>query len=588
MDRLELLERIIDAFPLNVYAKDAEFRHVVWNQAVVDETDIDRDTALGATDFDLFDHDTATYFRSKDVECFAGREPLYVPATLAGDGRWAWTWKIPLLDESGRPTHLVAIHQDVTDMVAVQKKAAALDRNLRRIIENLDVGFFLLTSDGTILDGFTDSCRTLLGDRVAKGARLTDILGLSAADAGAFQLAVEQAFDDLMPEVVSRSLLTGDHLVGESTTVTITPTMVRSETGDPELLLFSVRDTTTLVAEAAANRHNQALLHILSNGDAFRRFVATVSHNLATARHQPERDRRTILHTLKGNLAQFGVASVAGLIHRIEDAPCITDAHLDQIAGSFAAFLDDNRKVLGDLVEGDDADPVHQIPESRLQQLEAIIGSAASVDEVRTQVGRWLTRTRWRPASTILRPLANGAARVAQRLEKEVTVEMAGADVLVDLDHARPVVDRLDHLVRNAVVHGIEHGYERVDKAPIGTVRLTCADHPTHWELAVEDDGRGIDPDRLARIAVERGVITDGELASMTELDQLELIYRPGFSTTAEATEVSGRGVGLTALADAVADMGGTIDVATTPRSGTRFTVTVPKPAATRSAPQAG
>jgi chemosensory pili system protein ChpA (sensor histidine kinase/response regulator) len=150
----------------------------------------------------------------------------------------------------------------------------------------------------------------------------------------------------------------------------------------------------------------------------------------------------------------------------------------------------------------------------------------------------------------------------------------------VELDNAviERITDPLLHLVQNAIVHGIEPEAEREahGKVPHGSLRVSAAQKGAAIVVEVADDGRGIDLDRVKDTALQAGLVTPEGLAGLGDLDILDFIFQPGFSTAPAVTISAGRGVGLDVVRTNVAQLGGEIDLATTPGEGTRFTLRVP------------
>jgi two-component system chemotaxis sensor kinase CheA len=172
------------------------------------------------------------------------------------------------------------------------------------------------------------------------------------------------------------------------------------------------------------------------------------------------------------------------------------------------------------------------------------------------------------------------AARVgsiaARTLGRNVEIEIEGADVRLDKSVADAISDPLLHLLRNAVSHGIESAEERLaqGKPESGTVRIEAVSEGSRVCLRVADDGRGIDPELVARVAVERGLIEDG--TGLTKHESLRMIFRPGFSTANLVSDVSGRGVGLDVVEKAIEQVGGELRVSSEPGTGTTFEMVLP------------
>lgn len=193
------------------------------------------------------------------------------------------------------------------------------------------------------------------------------------------------------------------------------------------------------------------------------------------------------------------------------------------------------------------------------------------------QLEEQLIKLRLVPLSDLLHGAAARAGRVAARqLAKDIEFEIIGGSVGIDKSLADVVAEPLIHLVRNAVSHGIESPEERVaaGKAANGSVRLRGFSEGSRIHISVSDDGRGIDLNRVAAAAMREGII--GEPQDLTQDQCLRLIFRPGFSTAAEASDLSGRGIGLEIVDRAMEQSGGEVRLATEAGKGTTFTMMIP------------
>lgn len=183
---------------------------------------------------------------------------------------------------------------------------------------------------------------------------------------------------------------------------------------------------------------------------------------------------------------------------------------------------------------------------------------------------------RMQPLMPVLERAAR-AARIAARVAgKEIELEVVGGDVRVDRALAEQVGEPLLHLLRNAIDHGIETAEERraAGKPARGRVRLEVSAEGSRVRVRVADDGRGIDRERVARVAVAQGLLEAG--APITDEHALRLIFRPGFSTAGRISDVSGRGVGLDVVEHALERAGGELRVRTASGEGTTFELRVP------------
>ncbi len=163
-----------------------------------------------------------------------------------------------------------------------------------------------------------------------------------------------------------------------------------------------------------------------------------------------------------------------------------------------------------------------------------------------------------------------------RELNKDVRLEVSGADTELDKLIVEDLIDPLMHIVRNAVDHAIEPLDERLaaGKPPQGTVRIDAFQRGNHVVIAVADDGCGIDAVRLEQQAVQRGIISSTD--SLTEKEVFDLIFEPGLSTRDEITGTSGRGVGMDVVRVNITSIGGVVDVESTPGRGTTISMTLP------------
>jgi two-component system chemotaxis sensor kinase CheA len=186
------------------------------------------------------------------------------------------------------------------------------------------------------------------------------------------------------------------------------------------------------------------------------------------------------------------------------------------------------------------------------------------------------------PVATLFARAARAARDLAQQLGKDVELAIEGRDVRIDKSMVDLLVDPLAHIMRNALDHGIEEPATRLarGKNPRARLRLAATERTNGILIAVEDDGRGLDRPLILAKALERGLIAADAAATLDDAAVRALIFRPGFSTASIVTGVSGRGVGLDVVADALARAGGTCQVESEPGAWTRFTLYLPISAA--------
>ena len=167
---------------------------------------------------------------------------------------------------------------------------------------------------------------------------------------------------------------------------------------------------------------------------------------------------------------------------------------------------------------------------------------------------------------------------IARDLDKQVGFDIEGDDVELDRTILTEMRDPLVHVLRNAVDHGIEPPAEReaAGKDPTGQIRLTAERERDHVVIEVEDDGGGLDADRLREKAVEKGVKSREAVDAMSDGEAYDLVFHPGFSTAEEVTDVSGRGVGMDVVRTTARDLDGSVSVDSEPGAGTTVRFRLP------------
>ncbi len=196
-------------------------------------------------------------------------------------------------------------------------------------------------------------------------------------------------------------------------------------------------------------------------------------------------------------------------------------------------------------------------------------------DELRQQV----MRLRMVPVGGVFRKHVRTVRDLAATLGKRARLELVGDDTELDKLLVEALDEPLMHLVRNAIDHGLESPDARAaaGKPAEGSIRLAAAHRGNQVEIRVSDDGRGLDANKLRAKAVERRILTAAEAEALDERGARELIFRAGFSTAAQVSEVSGRGVGLDAVRQTiVTKLKGTIEIESTPGQGSAFVLELP------------
>ncbi|MDC5822758.1 chemotaxis protein CheA [Vibrio europaeus] len=204
--------------------------------------------------------------------------------------------------------------------------------------------------------------------------------------------------------------------------------------------------------------------------------------------------------------------------------------------------------------------------------------AVANLDVVTADLQGAVMKTRMQPIKKVFGRFPRVVRDLARSLNKDIDLEMRGEDTDLDKNLVEALADPLIHLVRNSVDHGIEMPADRVatGKSKTGKVILSASQEGDHIELAIVDDGGGMDPDKLRGIAVKRGIMDEDAASRLTDKECFNLIFMPGFSSKEQISDISGRGVGMDVVKTAINTLNGSIDIDSEMGKGTKITIKVP------------
>ncbi len=221
---------------------------------------------------------------------------------------------------------------------------------------------------------------------------------------------------------------------------------------------------------------------------------------------------------------------------------------------------------------------IFRVSETFSSQLTGLKGILHNLNRITTEIQEEIMNTRMQPVGIIFSKFPRLIRQLAADLGKNIELVTEGNDVELDKTIIESLSDPMTHIIRNIADHGIEPPEERQQKGKLPTgLLLQKAFHKSGQVIIqVSDDGRGIDPDGIARKAVEKGFITQEAMLKMTHKEKINLIFTPGLSTAKNVSSVSGRGVGMDVVKSNVEQIGGTIDVTSFVDKGTTLTMTLP------------
>ncbi|MDO9304939.1 MAG: chemotaxis protein CheW [Sulfuricurvum sp.] len=244
--------------------------------------------------------------------------------------------------------------------------------------------------------------------------------------------------------------------------------------------------------------------------------------------------------------------------------------------------LDHLMNLIGELVLGknrlikinDDVEERYE-GEAFLEELNQVV---SIVSLVTTDLQIAVMKTRMLPIGKVFNKFPRMIRDLSRELNKKIELEIAGEDTELDKSIVEEIGDPLVHIIRNSCDHGIEIGDVRMaaGKSEVGTIQLKAYHEGNHIVIQIIDDGKGLDADMLKQKSIEKGIITEKEADAMSEKEAFGLIFRPGFSTAAQVTSVSGRGVGMDVVKTNIEKLNGMIDIDSEVGHGTSMKLKIP------------
>ncbi len=302
------------------------------------------------------------------------------------------------------------------------------------------------------------------------------------------------------------------------------------------------------------------------------------------------------LHTIKGNAGTYGFERLGKLAHHSEDLledlkePITVRTtvtlgalveRLEEMDGAYQEILDTEKRLSGG---GGEGDSLVQISERKIEHIRRMAlamysGSAVVADsEAVKTLAVACERLRDVPLARLADKYRGMIGRLAERLGKQIHFEVAPTHLELSPHFFNPIDEALIHMLRNSVDHGIESPADRAAKGKPerGTIRLEVAINDDQVTVTLSDDGGGINVESVARKAIENGVATAAEIAKMTDDEKIQLVYEAGVSTASSVSDVSGRGVGMSAVKECVESQGGTLRLTSAPGAGSRTIIQLP------------
>jgi chemosensory pili system protein ChpA (sensor histidine kinase/response regulator) len=273
---------------------------------------------------------------------------------------------------------------------------------------------------------------------------------------------------------------------------------------------------------------------------------------------------------LRRELREIEIAAESQLASRMQ-ATQVADGHFDPLEFDRFTRFQELTRMMAESVN--DVSTVQQTLNKVADDTDAALAAQARLNR---ELQQDLMRIRMVPISSIVERLHRIVRQTSKELAKRANLDIRGVNVELDRSALERMTGPLEHLLRNAIAHGLETPEARAaqGKAVMGEITLEVRQEGNEVTLVLADDGAGLDLGRIRAKATAQGLLQPGE--SRSDQQVAELIFTPGLSTADTVTELAGRGVGLDVVMSEVSDLGGRIELASNPGQGTRFTIRLP------------
>jgi sensor domain CHASE-containing protein/HPt (histidine-containing phosphotransfer) domain-containing protein len=462
-----------------------------------------------------------------------------------------------------------------------ERKAA-----VSKIVLNVKSGFALVSREGFVEEGYTKYLETLVAKTDLVGSKLSTLLFPPGREMQSFELLYGQLVDDFLPEDMNIAQIPNQCLLGDRW-LSISCAVIRDTKGVLEKTLMTLSDITEQKKAELQNADTLATLKILQCKSVFRQFIEEIPAMIEKMKAQilelshkenqsVSSELRRNMHTLKGNFAMFGLSKLARQIHSLEDKAAFSVLDIEAIENRVREFLNDRVDLL-EIKYGERCIEKMNISEAEAADFVGTAKTWKSLGHAQQEMQSFFDRMRCAPAHEVLLPTLEAGRSLVERLGKKAELTLAGGAHRIDQTRIRPILDSLINAIRNAVDHGLEFPHERGNKNETASIVIGVYEAQERLNFYVEDDGKGISWDSLKAVVVKRGLCTEANFGKLTENERMEFLFADSVSTVENATDISGRGLGMGALRDSARGLGGDLTIFSEFGKGTRVELWVPE-----------
>jgi two-component system chemotaxis sensor kinase CheA len=352
--------------------------------------------------------------------------------------------------------------------------------------------------------------------------------------------------------------------------------------------MFCVSDVSDLVNAEKEVQNTRSLIKIVGSRTRFRAVVDEARSVFSAVKEGlggglpsdiAQRTAKTTLHTLKGNFGVYGLSDLVEKAHALEEKESLTGADVGHLETSLKEVVERHFNIIGLHWDGSESGSRVELSREEFNSLRAAVRREISDTTGRQRVDALLADFSNPMAGELTGPLEDLCAQLAARFGRKAEFHFMGSNLRVP-ENFRALLGTCVHLLRNSLDHGVETPSRRGSKPATGSVGLAISRNEEGWEIRFFDDGAGLDTDAIRAKAVAMGLYSPEKASALPEAEARELIFHPHFSTAKDVTDISGRGLGMTAVRNELERLGGSILIETERGRGTAFILRIPQPTA--------
>lgn len=489
---------------------------------------------------------------------------------------------------------LAQSHANLEKMVEERTvELASLNKMMQALLDSLSLGFFLFNKDGLCLKIHSKSCLNTI-EQNPSDKYLWEVFNFSEEKTVELKKWLQILFDEPLPFEDIAPLGPDKYQHSQHRTIALKYYPIR-DAENKIVQIVAVADDISSLVEAqkqAEYERGKSLLviNLLENKTAFSIFISDSTNMIAELKTMLTNfSKKTdfellsrLLHTLKGGAATYHAPLLAHLLHESEDILSELCTNWEPVAKG--NFLNKIQEVINEfdyfksqiiMIAGNSIlnnEKTFEVTEMQIQEIIHMIIKSNTINEAIFHVQSNILFT---PFSKLMTPYNKVLITTAQKLNKQILpLQIKNGACRIPTDEYNELLNSLVHVFRNAIDHGIELPEERTlkNKNPAGQIKVTAEIINSFLEIDICDDGAGIDPQNIRKKLEEKGISTINE----TDNEVIQHIFDNQFSTKQYITDLSGRGIGMDAVAQATRNLGGNIWVQSQIGLGTQIHIQVP------------